>query len=465
MRAFVVRLPSGVRYWTVLDDDLRPHPAADAFLQHVRLGRDGAESTTQAYATGIALFLSWCAETGADWWDSGSRLGWFMTWLTVVPTALPGGAVRSRGPRRINAILAAVREFAKHAVATGDAPPSMLTALYQQDDDRWLPLELRRDSGARVSRPRPRHRVQAPVTEAGPATDQDVLAVFRACGSARDRFIVLALSRLGLRRGELAGLHREDVHAMPDSTALRCRIRQEHLHVRRRDDNQNRAWAKSRRDRAVPMDLVVVQAYDQYLLERNECQTAADCDFLLVNLFRAPVGAPMRVGAFNELLTSLSRRAGLDTPIHPHMLRHQFATNLAATGAALDETQDLLGHANPASTQVYFHPSPDRLRDAVDRVPPPRGQRWLTSLRCMRRPPIGLLERKAALRVSTRSSITTSCGESAGMSSRSSSGCRPDIPLWAGNRAATRCARSWQPEGSNGRGSAMAATFDGCPAV
>jgi len=371
MRAFVVRLPSGVRYWTVLDDDLRPHPAADAFLQHVRLGRDGAESTTQAYATGIALFLSWCAETGADWWDSGSRLGWFMTWLTVVPTALPGGAVRSRGPRRINAILAAVREFAKHAVATGDAPPSMLTALYQQDDDRWLPLELGRDSGARVSRPRPRHRVQAPVTEAGPATDQDVLAVFRACGSARDRFIVLALSRLGLRRGELAGLHREDVHAMPDSTALRCRIRQEHLHVRRRDDNQNRAWAKSRRDRAVPMDLVVVQAYDQYLLERNECQTAAACDFLLVNLFRAPVGAPMRVGAFNELLTSLSRRAGLDAPIHPHMLRHQFATNLAATGAALDETQDLLGHANPASTQVYFHPSPDRLRDAVDRVPPP----------------------------------------------------------------------------------------------
>ena len=58
MRAFAVRLPSGVRYWTVLDDGLRPHPAADAFLRHVRLGRDGAESTTQAYATSIALFLT-----------------------------------------------------------------------------------------------------------------------------------------------------------------------------------------------------------------------------------------------------------------------------------------------------------------------------------------------------------------------------------------------------------------------
>ena len=73
----------------------------------------------------------------------------------------------------------------------------------------------------------------------------------------------------------------------------------------------------------------------------------------------------MRVGAVNELLTDLSRRAGLAVPLHPHMLRHQFATNLAEAGAALDETQDLLGHANPTSTQIYFHPSPDRLRAAV----------------------------------------------------------------------------------------------------
>jgi site-specific recombinase XerD len=123
------------------------------------------------------------------------------------------------------------------------------------------------------------------------------------------------------------------------------------------------------------MDGLVVQAYDQYLLQRNLCPAAAANDFLLVNLFRPPIGAPLRVGAVNELLNALSHRAGLKNPIHPHMLRHHFATNLAATGAALDETQDLLGHANPASTQVYFHPSAKRLRDAVDRVPPPGAPR------------------------------------------------------------------------------------------
>jgi hypothetical protein len=57
MRAFLVRLPSGVRYWTVLDEDLQVVAVADGFLRQVRFGRDGAESTTKSYACSIALFL------------------------------------------------------------------------------------------------------------------------------------------------------------------------------------------------------------------------------------------------------------------------------------------------------------------------------------------------------------------------------------------------------------------------
>ena len=57
MRAFPVRLPSGVRYWTVLDEDLAVVDEADAFLRHVRFGRDGSELTTRSYAGGLALFL------------------------------------------------------------------------------------------------------------------------------------------------------------------------------------------------------------------------------------------------------------------------------------------------------------------------------------------------------------------------------------------------------------------------
>ena len=63
MRAFPVRMPSGARYWTVLDEELAVVAVADSFLRQVRFGRDGAESTTRAYAGSIALFLRWCSLT------------------------------------------------------------------------------------------------------------------------------------------------------------------------------------------------------------------------------------------------------------------------------------------------------------------------------------------------------------------------------------------------------------------
>jgi site-specific recombinase XerD len=68
----------------------------------------------------------------------------------------------------------------------------------------------------------------------------------------------------------------------------------------------------------------------------------------------------------------LSRRAGLDRHLHPLLLRHVFGSNLGDAGAALDEIQELMGHASPTSSQPYLHPDPDRLRSAIIRVPSPR---------------------------------------------------------------------------------------------
>ena len=60
MRPIMVKLPSGARYWTVVDDELVVVPDADAYLRHLRFGRDGAELTTKSYAGALALFLCWC---------------------------------------------------------------------------------------------------------------------------------------------------------------------------------------------------------------------------------------------------------------------------------------------------------------------------------------------------------------------------------------------------------------------
>jgi len=372
MRAFPVRMPSGVRYWTVIDSDLRVMPVADAYLRHVRFGRDAAESTTKTYAGAVALYLAWCAATGQDWGVAAGRMPSFVLWLRHSP-AQPGataggvGAAAVRGPRRINCVLAGVRGFLAFAVDRGDAPPAVLGQLYELADSRDLPAEARGEDGAWRLRMKARHRVPTVRQRPGRASDEDVLALLRACRSARDRLLVLLLARAGLRRGEVVGLRREDIHFRVDSSALGCSFPGSHLHVVRRQ-NTNGAWAKSRHSRTVPADSLVVQAYDQYVAERATKIAALESDFVFVNLFRAPLGAPMSPGAVNELLTAASRRAGLERAVHPHALRHGFASNILDAGGSIDEVQELLGHASISSSQVYLHPAPERLRAAVERV-------------------------------------------------------------------------------------------------
>jgi integrase/recombinase XerD len=376
LRPFRVQMPSGSRYWTVLDDEMDVVPVADSYLRELRFGRDRAESTTKVYAGGIALFLEWCAGTGRDWREAAADIGLFMTWLKYTPagggTLVQGpGARPVRGERRVNRVLVATRGFLVFAVNGGEAPHWIVSQLFEVADVRDLPLSAQGESTVLRYRARARHQLREPDTAVDRASDEEIVGLLAACLSARDRLIVLLLSRAGLRRSEAAGLRRCDLHLLPDNRVLGCDVEGAHLHVVRRD-NVNGAWAKSRHMRAVPVDFLVVRAIDQYQVERQQCPAARDSDFLLVNLFRAPVGSPVTPGAINELFTALSARAGLARVVTPHRCRHAFASNLAEAGAMLDEIQRLLGHASPSSSQVYLHPRPESLRAAVEKVAIPR---------------------------------------------------------------------------------------------
>jgi integrase/recombinase XerD len=388
MRAFPVRLPSGQQYWTVLDEELQVVGVADGFLRYQRFGLDGAESTTKAYAHAIALFLRWCVRTGRRWESGVEQFALFMTWLahagpqasSAEASGAGSGAVLvgpsgapARSPSRINGVLTAVRGMVVHAVAAGQAPVGLVSLLYEVADDRDLPGAARGEEGRMAWRMRARHRLHEPETAVDRASDEEIVAVLRACRSARDRLIVLLMARAGLRRGELCGLRRGDVHLLVDSRRLGCEVVRAHLHVVRRD-NPNGAWAKSRTQRVVPLDFLVVQAFDTYEFERMKVRQAAINDFVFVNLFRAPLGAPMRPDAIGELMAACSRRAGVDKPVRPHQLRHACGSNVADAGAGIDVVADLLGHASVSSSQVYIHPDPSRLRAAVDAVPGPREQ-------------------------------------------------------------------------------------------
>jgi site-specific recombinase XerD len=112
----------------------------------------------------------------------------------------------------------------------------------------------------------------------------------------------------------------------------------------------------------------VLAYYDRYLDERLACPAADASDFVLVNLFHAPLGQPMTASAVRQSFARLGRNTGLARPVHPHMARHMAGTELVEAGVAIDVVQALLGHRRLASTQIYAHASDRRVREAVEAV-------------------------------------------------------------------------------------------------
>lgn len=372
-RSLRVPVAPSIAYWTVVDDAYRPHPQADHFLRHLRLGRDRAEGTTRQYAGELAGYLDWLARTGRDLERGARELSRFALHLRTEPITRRGSSYgRPRSAGRVNHVLTAVREFYRHAAAHGQVLAGLLGALYEVADSHDLPDHLRgEDTGLRYHT-RPRHAVRTDTDERPDrATREEWEALLGASSTWRDRFLLTLLWCSGLRIGEALGLRRIDLHLAGPLPALGCRADAAigaHLHVVPRD-NPNRASAKGHRQHVVPVSREVLAVYDRYdLEERQPCPAADASDFVLVNLFHEPRGAPMTYSTVNQLFGVLSRRAGLDRKITPHLLRHAAGSEMADAEVGIDVIQAVLGHRSIASTQRYLHPNDARKREAVERV-------------------------------------------------------------------------------------------------
>ena len=199
MRAFPVRLPSGARYWTVLDEDLAVVAVADGFLRQVRFGRDGAESTTKSYAHSIALFLRWCARTGRTWQAGAEQLGLFMTWLAHAGPAVSGaeplrsgmvlaGPGQRPGPRRPPDQRRADRG-AGHGGARGRRRAGgagiWCRCCMRSPTTGTCPEAARGEDGRMSWRMRARHRLHEPETPGRPGRATAISS--RCCGRAGRR--------------------------------------------------------------------------------------------------------------------------------------------------------------------------------------------------------------------------------------------------------------------------------------
>jgi integrase/recombinase XerD len=155
----------------------------------------------------------------------------------------------------------------------------------------------------------------------------------------RDRAIVELLYGAGLRVGEAVALSKSDVD-------LEGRI--------------VRALGKGNKERVVPIGRPAVEALRRYLSRGRPFLDARHRPELFLN---ARGGALTRAGVF-LILRRLAGKAGLEPErVHPHLLRHSFATHLLEGGADLRSVQEMLGHADLATTELYTHVSDRRRRE------------------------------------------------------------------------------------------------------
>jgi site-specific recombinase XerD len=155
----------------------------------------------------------------------------------------------------------------------------------------------------------------------------------------RDRALVELLYGAGLRVSEAVGLDRAAVDL--DAAIVRC-------------------VGKGEKERIVPLGSHAVKALRLYLAHGRPYLDRRHRPELFLN---AQGGALTRAGAF-LILKRLAGKAGLDSArVHPHLLRHSFATHLLDGGADLRSVQEMLGHADLGTTELYTHVSERRRRE------------------------------------------------------------------------------------------------------
>jgi site-specific recombinase XerD len=298
--------------------------ALDAFLKALA-ARNGSRGTIVEYRRNATEFLRYLAERGVDW-RSPDR--------STVRAYLATLAERGLAPTSVGGRLAAVRSLYRHAVRLGRIETDPLAGVRAPRRPSRLPRVLSVDEAAAlVTAPR---RIES---------RDGALA-------RRDAAMLELLYATGMRISELAGLTIDRVDL---------------------DRRRLRVVGKGNKERQLLFGVPAAQAMRAYidtarpvLAGRSERPTAV----VFLNAHGAPLsarGARLVIGRWVDAVGAPNRTS-------PHTLRHSFATHLLEGGADLRVVQELLGHANLQTTQVYTHLSDAALRTAYRDAHPRAGR-------------------------------------------------------------------------------------------
>lgn len=212
--------------------------------------------------------------------------------------------------------LSALRSFYRYLMQENIISSNPLVAISSPKLEKRLPSFLSNDEVARL--------LEAPDT----ATPH----------GQRDKAILELLYASGLRVSEIAKLDLGNVDL---------------------ESREIRVWGKGSKERMVLMGKPAASALDLYLRDgRRQLLGKSRSEALLINRY----GKRLSERSLQKAISRYARGAGLDKRVFPHMLRHSFATHLLDGGADLRVVQELLGHANLSSTQIYTHVTQSQAR-------------------------------------------------------------------------------------------------------
>jgi len=277
-----------------------------------------APASVTAYRRDLEAFVDWAGRLGLDAPDGVDRrvLRRYVAFLTT----------RGYARRTIARHVASLRRYFDWLRRRGRIEVDPSARLSAPGHDGRLPRVLRRDE------------IEVLLDGGPPPTDDPVEAAL----AQRDTAVLEILYGSGLRVAEVCGLRPVDI----DLDRARLTV-----------------WGKGSKQRTVPLSAPAVAALRTWLSAGRSVLVDADtpADAVFVNRRAHPLSP-------RDVRRILDRRAA--GPAHPHALRHTFATHLLDGGADLRAVQELLGHADLATTQLYTHVSRERLRGVLETTHP-----------------------------------------------------------------------------------------------
>jgi len=283
------------------------------YLAHLKNERRLSSHTGSNYARDLAALATYCEHAGLDGWR---RIDSQHIRVFAAEEHRAGLA-----PRSIQRRLSAVRGFFAYLIRERQLEANPASEIHAPKAAKRLPQTLDADQMAR-------------------------LLDFRGSSTldARDRAIMELFYSSGLRLAELAGLRLTDLD-LKDQTV--------------------RVTGKGSKSRIVPVGRHAVTALRAWLDLRCQIRQVEDHA-----LFVGTSGRRLGPRAIQLRIDHWARRQGLGVKVHPHLFRHSFATHLLESSGNLRGVQELLGHADIATTQIYTHLDFQHLARIYDRTHP-----------------------------------------------------------------------------------------------